>query len=53
MKKTYISPDMEVVKIETAQMLAASARSLDGGSEGGFSERTGSGLPAPACYHKR
>ena len=36
MKKTYISPDMEVVKIETAQMLAASARSLDGGSESGF-----------------
>ena len=36
MKKTYISPDMEVVKIETAQMLAASARSLDGDSEGGF-----------------
>ena len=37
MKKIYISPDMEVVKIETAQMLAASARSLDGDSEGGFS----------------
>ena len=36
MKKTYISPDMEVVKIETAQMLAASARELDGGSESGF-----------------
>ena len=36
MKKTYISPDMEVVRIETAQMLAASARSLDGGSESGF-----------------
>ena len=36
MKKTYISPDMEVVKIETAQMLAASARSLDGGNESGF-----------------
>ena len=29
----YIS----VVKTETAQMLAASARSLDGDSEGGFS----------------
>ena len=37
MKKTYISPNMEVVKIETAQMLAASARELDGGSESGFS----------------
>ena len=37
MKKTYISPDMEVVKIETAQMLAASARELHGGSESGFS----------------
>ena len=37
MKKTYFSPKMEVVKIETTQMLAASARSLDASSEEGFS----------------
>ena len=29
MKKQYIKPQMEVVKIETAQMLAASSRSFN------------------------
>ena len=36
MKKTYISPDMEMVKIETAQMLAASVLSLDADTEEGL-----------------
>ena len=36
MKKEYLIPQMEVVKIETAQMLAASARELGDGTEEGF-----------------
>ena len=28
MKKTYINPEMEIVKIQTLQMLAASAKEI-------------------------
>ena len=35
MKKTYINPELEVVKIQTMQMLAASDPDLGGGDFGG------------------
>jgi len=35
MKKTYIYPTIEVVKIETSKMLAASTESIDTGSYDG------------------
>ncbi len=35
MKKIYMTPDMEVVKIQTMQMLAASDPDLGGGDFGG------------------
>lgn len=35
MKKTYINPELEVVKIQTMQMLAASDPGLGGGDFGG------------------
>ena len=33
MKKTYIAPELEVVRIETAKMLAASERTFSVSSE--------------------
>jgi len=41
MKKTYTTPELEVVKIATQQMLALSSRGLYGGEEAGTS---GSGV---------
>ena len=35
MKKTYINPELEVIKIATQQMLAASTELLDTGSYDG------------------
>ena len=37
MKKTYIIPEMEIVKIATQQMLALSSRGLYGGEDAGTS----------------
>ena len=34
MKKTYINPELEVVKVQTQQMLAVSARGLAGENAG-------------------
>ena len=39
MKKTYINPEMEVVKVQTTQMLAASAQEM--GLGGDYDEGSG------------